>query len=109
MGLWDHYEALTAEHRAELDALTPEQRRCAIDEWQSRRTAVAAMRDAVASTAGVLDVTVDLLILELKHQHDEKRRNALVDFMIEICGTAAAARAFVEGKPPGDVLEAFGR
>jgi hypothetical protein len=109
MSLWNHYEVLTDAHRAELDALAPEQRREKLNRWHARRASVAAMRDAVAGTAGVLDVTVDLLILELKQQEDEERRTALVDFMIEICRAAACARAFVEGSPLEEVLSPFGR
>lgn len=109
MSLWNHYEELTDSYRAELDALPPEQRREELDKWHARRASVFAMRDAVAGTAGVLDVTVDLLILELKHQDDEERRTAMVDFMIEVCRAAACARAFAEGTPLEEVLSPFGR
>ncbi|GLZ33622.1 hypothetical protein Lesp02_58100 [Lentzea sp. NBRC 105346] len=100
MGLWDHYEVLSDEHRAELDTLTPEERVRAMDRWLSRSAAVAAMRDAVSNTACVLDTMVDLLIMELNEQEDATRRDALVDFMMEICRTAGAARAFVDGRRP---------
>lgn len=101
MGLWDHYESITEEHRTQLAALPPVMRHFALEKWRARRTAVAALRDAVVNTAGVLDVMVDLLMLELKQQEDQRRRDALVDFMIAICGLAACAREFASGERPG--------
>lgn len=100
MGLWEHYEVLSDSYRAELDSLAPDLRRQAVDRWLSRSAEIAAMRDAVTHTAGVLDTMVDLLILELNQQEDAVRRDALVDYMMEICRTAAASRAFVEGRSP---------